>query len=79
MLNALNSKCALRNCSFSAVRLSQCHYSSNRGRKRTGEPPIKDDASVVPLQLSYNSYENLTSDSTTSPVLIMHGVPINQF
>lgn len=79
MIKALNSRCALRNQSFLVVRLSQCHYSSNRGRKRTGEPPIKDDAPAEPLQLSYNSYENLTSDSTTSPVLIMHGVSINRF
>lgn len=31
------------------------------------EPPIE------PLQMSYNSYENLSSDPNTPPVIIMHG------
>lgn len=32
------------------------------------EPPIE------PLQMSYNSYENLSSDPNTPPVIIMHGL-----
>lgn len=77
MLKAVNLKYVLRYHNFTGIQQSQCHYSSNKGRKRKGDPPFIDDAPVEPVQLAFNSYENLTSDSSTSPILIMHGRSIN--
>lgn len=42
-------------------------------KKDAQEPPIE------PLQMSYNSYEDLSSDSSTPPVIIMHGLFIKYF
>lgn len=79
MLKAFISRSTLQNYSFSVVQLSQSHFSSNRGRKRTGNNLIKYDAPLQPLKLAYNSYENLTRDPGVPPVLIMHGVSVNSF
>lgn len=69
MLKAFNLRCVIRDqCS---VVLTRCSYSSNNGGKR--KDGGKNDTPIEPLQLSYNSYEDLSSDPTTPPVIIMHG------
>lgn len=48
----------------------KCKYSTENAENSAStksEPPIQ------PLQLAYNSYEDLSSDPSTSPVIIMHG------
>lgn len=74
MLKALNSSGVLRNHSIQAARFTRCGYASKKGPKQNDDNSTKDDAPVEPLQLAYNSYEDLSSDSTTPPVLIFHGV-----
>lgn len=73
MLKVLNSKCVLRNQSISLTPFIRCTYASKKGSKQNDDNATKDDSPVEPLQLSYNSYEDLSKDSTTPPVLIMHG------
>lgn len=74
MLKALNLRCVMRNQGISATRLTRCNYASKNSDNAT-----KDDAPIVPLQMAYNSYEDLSSDPTTPPVLIMHGLYTERF
>lgn len=76
MLNVLNLKCLLRANSISIVQLAKVNYSADKSNKRNRENTPKDEV-IEPLQLSYNSYEDLSSDPTTPPVLIMHGLCVN--
>lgn len=76
MLKAFNLRFGLRMQSILAARAIQCNYSSNRGKQsnKKDDSTTKDNAPVEPLQLSYNSYEDLSSDPEVSPVIIMHGL-----
>lgn len=72
MSRVLSLKCTLRPSNILAVRSTRCmNYSSDKGGDTTG---TVGDESVLPLSMSYNSYENLSSVQTTPPILIMHGV-----
>lgn len=71
MLKVFNLSCVRR--SHGAVALTRCNYSTDKGNKPNNDTTFKDDTPIEPLQLSYNSYEDLSSDSTTPPVIIMHG------
>lgn len=76
MLKIFNLRCLLRSYGGSVARSTGCNYStSKKGKKGTNKTTSKDDTPIEPLQLSYNSYEDLSSDLTTSaaPVIIMHG------
>lgn len=73
MLKLFNLGYVIRNHGVSVVGLAKCYYATNKGSKQSKDTTIKDDAPPEPLQLSYNSYEDLSCDSTTPPVIIMHG------
>lgn len=51
----------------------QCNFSSKKGGKQNDDTTLKDDVPIEPLQLAYNSYEDLSSDPLNPPVIIMHG------
>lgn len=53
---------------FGGIFAQNVRHCSNKDA--TIEPPIE------PLQMSYNSHENLTGDPNTPPVIIMHGLLI---
>lgn len=71
MLKVFNLGGFFRNQSVAMTRLAKCSYAKNS--KQSDDATSQDDTPIEPLQLSYNSYEDLTSDSTTPPVIIMHG------
>lgn len=73
MLKVFNLGCVLRSRGVAAVRFTRCSYGTDKGGKQNDETTLKDDSPVVPLPLSYNSYEDLSSDASTPPVIIMHG------
>lgn len=74
MLKVFNLGCVLRgHGGTSAARLTRCTFATDKGGKQNDATTLKDDSPVVPLQLSYNSYEDLSSDASTPPVIIMHG------
>lgn len=88
MSRILGLSCTLQSGSILAVRLTRCNYCSDKGGKQNDDTvnPSKttagttDDNSVVPMPMSYNSYEDLSSVQTTPPILIMHGVySVNKF
>lgn len=73
MLKALNLGCALRFNGVFTSRITGANYCSESGGKKGDIVIPKDDDPIEPLQLSYNSYENLSKDPSTPPVIIMHG------
>lgn len=73
MLKVFNLGCVLRGHGAAATRWTRCNYSADKNGKNNDTTTFKDDSPVVPLQLSYNSYEDLSSDPMTPPVIIMHG------
>ena len=82
MSRVLNLRCTLRTSSTFAIRITRCNYSSEKGGGKQNDNTTGttvDYEAVIPLPMSYNSYENLTSVQTTPPILIMHGSVVNQF
>lgn len=74
MLKAFNLRCVIRSTGSTIARFTKYNYATDKGgNKQSDETTLKNDSPVVPLQLSYNSYEDLSSDPTTPPVIIMHG------
>lgn len=73
MLKALNLRCVMQNHGITITRFTRCNYASKKGQQQNSDNATKDDAPIVPLPMSYNSYEDLSSDPTTPPVIIMHG------
>lgn len=73
--------------SISAARLPWGSYSTDKGGKQNDDTAktkattgTTNDESIVPMSMSYNSYENLSSVQTTPPILIMHGAyGVNKF
>lgn len=83
MSRVLNLSCTLRNSNGLAVRFTRCNFSSDSKQNdsttsTTTRKGTTDDESIVPLPMSFNSYENLTNVQTTPPILIMHGRPFSQ-
>lgn len=76
MLKAFNLRFGLRNQRILAAKSIECNYSTKRGKQgnKKGDTTTADNVPVEPLQLSYNSYEDLSSDPEVSPVIIMHGL-----
>lgn len=81
MSRVLSLTSTLRSSNILAVRLTRSNYCSDKGGNQNDDTAntkttagTTDDNSVVPMPMSYNSYENLTSVQTTPPILIMHGV-----
>lgn len=75
MLKVFNLNCVLRNQSAAVIHASTCNYAKKKGGKQKLDDTIlKDDTPIEPVQLSYNSYEDLSrSDQSFAPVIIMHG------
>lgn len=65
-MNKLFKLSALKGFSNQRQLFVKRFYCANN-QSSTAEPRI------VPVTLSYNSYENIVSDSNASPVIIMHG------
>lgn len=71
MLKALNTSGILQG----RYNLGQfvCHKCSKVDKNNSNNKQPKLDPPIKPLSLSYNSYENRSSDPNVPPVLIMHG------
>lgn len=73
MLKVFNLGCVLRNRTNPVAHLTKCNYATDKTGKENNATTTQDDTPIEPLPLSYNSYEDLSSDPTTPPVIIMHG------
>lgn len=73
MLKVFNLGCVLRSRATPVAHLTKCNYAKDKNSNKNDDTTSQDDTPIEPLPLSYNSYEDLSSDSTTPPVIIMHG------